>query len=578
MSVFRTVITSIIVVFCITLQTVAKISYAENYNAPKQLKYTFTYFNKNDKSTLNVLLEFTGRQEKETIIELPSQYGGINELYKNITDIQVIGATIEKTNTPALLTLYHAPSSKIILSYNVRQSWDGPLSNFDNFLAPIFQKNYFQFIGNGILIYPQSYKNESSNLKWVFDWNVPNGWKVANSYGTNNLHQEFFASFNDVINSLFLSGKFTLSQTHIVGGDVWSAIRGKWPFQEEVFNKIVANIINNEREFWNDNDSPHYLISLIPIKTNKTGMVGTGLTNGFATALKSNYFPNYPMWSVISHEAFHQWNSPDIFDVTDKGNQVYYYWFTEGFTDYYADLLNLRIGLILLPDYIKEYNEMLVNYFSSPAKASTIEEVKENFWGNFAVEKLPYQQGKILAHNWNAFIKNKTNNQQSLDNLMRDIVLFSKEHSKLNLEKMNDIASKYRKENLIDDIHHIYFGDPVNPDEHSLGPCVYQITKMLAPYNPGFDVYTSKEKHVITSVDLNGKAFSAGLRDKQILISIEEHPDDISKKIRITVKEEQAIKIITYYPYQEKLLPIKQFVLDKSKWETNPDECLAWFK
>lgn len=221
---------------------------------------------------------------------------------------------------------------------------------------------------------------------------------------------------------------------------------------------------------------------------------------------------------------------------------------------------------------------MLVNYFSSPAITSTIEEVKENFWKDFAVEKLPYQQGNILAHNWNTFIKNKTNNQQSLDDLMRDLILFSKENSKLNLEKMNDIVSKYRRDNFIDDVHHIYSGGVVNPDEHSLGSCVHQITKMLAPYNPGFDVYTSKEKHIITAVDLKSKAFSAGLREKQLLISIEEHPGDISKKIKITVKEGQAIKVITYYPYQKKLLPITQFVLDKTKWATNPDGCLAWFK
>lgn len=547
----------------------------EHVNTLKKLEYKVTYLESNEKPILRISVKFKSDPWKRTIIELPSHYGEADNLYKNIKNIKAIGARIEQTERPSEIILYHASNQTIILNYDVIQGWNGPVSGFNHILAPIFQKDYFQFLGNGVLIYPKSYK-KYKKIALSLDWNLPNGWKIENSYENNNTHQEIITTLDAALNSLFIGGHYRFYDTPVKEGIISTAIYGNWTFQDKEFIEKTVNIIENERAFWNIHHVPHFLITLIPVTTDTAGMSGTAASNAFLMALKSDHPLDYPVWSVTSHECFHIWNKPELFDVSDE-DQMYYYWFTEGFTDYYANLLNLRIELISLPDYIKQYNKTLVDYYSTPVNSSTIVQVKKNFWTSPETQRLPYQQGTILATNWNMQIKEATHHQNSLDDLMRSLILFSNHHSKLTLHNMSEVAKQYKKEDLIEDIQSIYSGHLVSPSERSLGPCVYKTNKMLAPYRPGFNVAVSKKEHIITSVNPKGKAFAAGLRNGQTLISIEEHPDDVSQLIHVTIKEGDQMKTIKYDPFKGELKLIPQFVLDQTKWEKQKAECLAWF-
>lgn len=567
--------------FFITLLLVFKHSLAfpesintSNKHIPEQLQYDFFY--SNETKTLDVVLKFKGSENGNTMLELPSTFGGVDKLYNNVINISAQNLSLEKTENPQILALKHKPNQDIVLHYRVKQGWIGPFADFQKFLAPIFQNNYFNFSGNGVLVYPQSFKHEKK-LFFKMNWKLPNKWQVTNSYGIKNNHQEFIASLDDVLYSLFISGDYHFYNTKAQNNNILITIHGKWSFQEQKFSQTVEKIINNERSFWNDHNFPYFLVSLIPVKTDTEGMAGTGLTNAFILALKSNHTLDYPVWYVISHEAFHTWNRPDIFEVTEK-NQVYYYWFSEGFTDYYADLLNLRLGLITLPEYIKNYNKVLVDYYISPVSSSTIEQVKENFWKNFAMQKLPYQQGRILANNWNTQIKLASDNNYSLDNFMRAVINFSKNNSKINLEKMSHIAKDYKKHDLTKDIQNIYSGKKLTPAKNALGSCVNLSYKITAPYSPGFDINLSKEKHKILFLNPNSRAHAAGLRENQNLVSIKDYPDDISKMIEITIKENDLLKTVKYYPYKGEKKIIPQYILDQSKWKTHPEHCLVWFK
>jgi predicted metalloprotease with PDZ domain len=157
------------------------------------------------------------------------------------------------------------------------------------------------------------------------------------------------------------------------------------------------------------------------------------------------------------------------------------------------------------------------------------------------------------------------------------INLAKKDKRKLTLDKLNQIAKKYHKANLLEDIHTLYLGKLLISNPDSFGSCVYQTIKMLAPYSRGFDIQTSKKVGIIASVKPESRAFTAGLRDGKQLISIEEHPDDISRTMSVTVKDNGITKVIKYYPYEGELRPIPQFILDQSKWKTQGDKCLDWF-
>lgn len=345
------------------------------------------------------------------------------------------------------------------------------------------------------------------------------------------------------------------------------------------FNNTAVKIISAERDFWNDYRFPHYLVSLIPIGTICDSRGGTGLNHSFSAFMGSDCLLDDELIFLIAHENFHTWNKPSIFKLMNSQNEKHYYWFSEGFTNYYANLFDLRIGLINLEDYIKKYNKMLVDYYSSPALSSTVTIVQNNFWNNHDVQLIPYQQGEILAHNWNAKIKQATLNKKSLDDLMKALINpIEPSESQLTVQKIDAISKKFSIDGIINDINHVNHGDLIIPDKKSLGPCVYQINKMMAPYKFGVDVDTSKRTGVITSVKLTSKAFHAGLRDGQKLISIRNNSDDINQMIVVTIKEKGVIKVIRYLPYVGNLKSIPQFELNKEMWKMQPDKCIAWFK
>lgn len=142
-------------------------------SAEKYLKYAI-YYNLNEHPAIQVDLLFKGNAEGRTIIQLPSSSGNVKELYKYVKELKVRGATITPTEDPAKYIVLYPPNADVTLSYRIIQSWEGE-STYDKFLAPILQKQYFQFKGEAVLIYPLEYKNENKILI-DFDWHIPNGW------------------------------------------------------------------------------------------------------------------------------------------------------------------------------------------------------------------------------------------------------------------------------------------------------------------------------------------------------------------------------------------------------------------
>lgn len=550
----------------------------QNFNS---LNYNLTYHEASQQ--LEISLMFKTDLTERTTIHLPSKYAEMSELYQYLTNVKAINARIEKSTDPSTLILVHKPYANAIIKYRVYQGWKGQItsSGDPHFHAPIFQKKYFQFMGSGVFIYPDKAMKENSFIQ--LDWHVPHGWGIANSYEINKLHQKIIANQDDFLNSLYIGGDYHFYKLPVKGGIIISAIKGQWPFNINYYNKLLSKIYVNERNFWNDPQFSHFLVSLIPFEKDQSNiqcnvsLTGYGLTNAFACTISAHPETVKMLPFLFSHEIFHIWNRPDLFDLSNS-NEVKYYWFSEGFTNYFTYLLNLQAKIISLPQYVEEYNKTILNYYFSPVNTYTIEKVNTDFWKNFDVQQLPYLQGEILAHNWNALIKSSTNNQESISIFIKALIRDAKHNNiKLSLKRITEAGNKYKMVNFSTDINSLYKGQLIIPRKDSLGPCVSQVYMMQAPYELGFDIITSQKSQTITYVNKESRAYLAGLRKGQHLISITHHHGDIKHSVEIKVKQNSKIKLITYFPYKGNLQRIPQFILNKELWRKNQQACLAWF-
>src|SRR5262249_36887289 len=155
---------------------------------------------------------------------------------------------------------------------------------------------------------------------------------------------------------------------------------------------------------------PYFLVTMMSLPGQCCGYGGTGITHAFATHVTMEAI-GVQFKHLFAHELFHSWNGERI---KLQQPERLYYWFSEGFTDYYAGLLELRAGLVDLDEHVKKVNEMLMTYATSPALRVTNQEVLDRFWKDRAVSKIPYQRGALLAANWNRRIKSASKDAKSL--------------------------------------------------------------------------------------------------------------------------------------------------------------------
>lgn len=363
---------------------------------------------------LEVQLTFHGNEQGETHIELPSSWAGNEDLFQQIHSVSS-SSRICPTERPDIWTISHEPNAQVSISYHV-QSYDP-----EQFYRPVIQPSYFHFFGHGVFALPIM---EPLPIKVSIDWELPEGWNNANSHGVQQKHQD-----------LELAAPFYLKHAIYVGGDIrllrcggksapiYIAMRGKWSFSDEQFIQLIETIFNTQREFWNDPQTKEHLITLFP-STGNIFNTGMALPKSFALFYRDVSPHDGQEWKTfvnrISHENFHTWNGNEMMPKLPGGSM---YWFQEGFTEYYAYVLNLRSGLITPQDFQHVIRQKMHSYYTSSERNATNQRVEEYFFSdNPDLRWLPYDQGFLLALRWDKKIKQATHGTQSLDDVMRGLL------------------------------------------------------------------------------------------------------------------------------------------------------------
>ena len=138
--------------------------------------------------------------------------------------------------------------------------------------------------------------------------------------------------------------------------------------------------------------------------------------------------------SLVSHEFFHLWNvkriRPDVlgpFDYTQE-NYTKVLWVAEGITDYYADLLLRRAGLITEAEFLGATARSIQTLQNTPGRMEqSIEDSSFDTWIKFYrpdentinSQVSYYDKGAIVGLLLDLEIRKRSNNTKSLDDVLR---------------------------------------------------------------------------------------------------------------------------------------------------------------
>jgi predicted metalloprotease with PDZ domain len=255
--------------------------------------------------------------------------------------------------------------------------------------------------------------------------------------------------------SQFEERTFTIGKTpfHVV-------MHGAMDFDVDGFVNMVKKICAYQIELMNDVPFTKYvfLYHLNP------GFGGGGLEHLNSTTISLSA----PMLKdsvvagagVTAHEFFHLWNvkriRPKALGPFDYSQPVRTkaLWFSEGVTSYYADLTQIRTGLVTPEQFLDMQARQIKVLQSNPDRLRTsVEQASWEIWdrgyGSSGVNY--YNKGQLLGSLLDLRIRRETGNKKSLDDMFRHL---NQNYAKLGKgfeeDELPEIASKIAGKDLRD--------------------------------------------------------------------------------------------------------------------------------
>jgi predicted metalloprotease with PDZ domain len=207
---------------------------------------------------------------------------------------------------------------------------------------------------------------------------------------------------------------------------------GRWDGERAAAD--LARIVSTQRAFWGPLPYSKYVFFNVlndgggAIEHKNSVMM---MASRWAMATRARYLA----WlSTTSHEFFHLWNVKRLRPIElgpfDYEHEVYTrsLWIAEGLTDYYADVLLARAGLITEDEYFGQISAAIKTLQTTPGRlVQTAELASYDAWikeyrpdeNSTNVTISYYTKGAVLGFVLDAEIRRLTGGRRSLDDVMR---------------------------------------------------------------------------------------------------------------------------------------------------------------
>lgn len=364
-------------------------------------------------------------------------------------------------------------------------------------------------------------------IRWV---GFPAEWRIVTSWSIDQREKSVETTLRGLRKAVFAGGDFRTAKSK---GGLVLVTRGVWPFSDASMLDLMDRVAEFHTAVWRDRGATGHKVFLVP--TTRTWS-GEGRTT--ALMMEGNpdtYDPAY-FSRLFSHELFHEWN-PRRLNYPDDEEL---YWFTEGFTDYYAVATLWRSGIWNFDQVIEDFNRVTRSYFTSPARNLTARGMVELRQSDSSANQLPYQQGYLLAARWNRSGK-------SLDVAMRKLLEDNGEPlSNARIVKSLRSIGIDRAEEEVQ--RFVVDGKTIELRANLWGSCAIERKIELRTFDMGFDWTASDRTMIIQGTKQGSNAWRAGVRDGQKWTALDVDHGDSTYLAQIEVEDEQGRRRIKYYP------------------------------
>ena len=286
--------------------------------------------------------------------------------------------------------------------------------------------DFLLFNGTNLFPYP---KGRGFDFPAAVTVNTEAGWKIATGMTSAGAHRYTASNYHDLVDMPFFVGQFDLDSAQIsgtwvrfatypsgsvTGGPrvaVWEALKRAIPAEVKVFGEV-----------------PWKTYSVLQIVDPSYGG-GSGLEhqNSHVDVLGPGMLGTPVLPSLYAHEIFHAWNvkrlrPSDMWPYRyDMEQPTPLLWISEGITDYYADLAEVRGGIVDANGFYTMTDDKISEVTATPPAA--LEDASLSTWihPRDGTGYIYYSKGSLAGLLIDIMVRDASDNHSSLDDVMRTL-------------------------------------------------------------------------------------------------------------------------------------------------------------
>ena len=286
--------------------------------------------------------------------------------------------------------------------------------------------DFLLFNGTNLFPYPEG---RGFDFPASVTVNTEAGWKIVTGMTAAGAHRYTASNYHDLVDMPFFVGQFDLDSAQISGTwvrfatypsgsvtggarvAVWEALKRVIPAEVKVFNEVP----------WNT-------YSVLQITDSSYGG-GSGLEhqNSHVDVLSPGMLGTPVLPSLYAHEIFHAWNvkrlrPADMWPYRyDEEQPTPLLWISEGITDYYADLSEVRGGIVDAKGFYMLTSDKISQVGELPPTA--LEDASLSTWihPRDGTEYIYYPKGSLAGLLLDIMVRDASDNHNSLDDVMRTL-------------------------------------------------------------------------------------------------------------------------------------------------------------
>lgn len=380
----------------------------------------------------HVSAEFPARGQDTLYLSLPAWSPGNYEIQNYARYLRHFGAK-SPAGQPLFWDRFDKDTWRVVTakSDRVTVEFDYLADTIDLSIARI-NGDFGQFLGTNLFLYQEGRLQRPAEVRYT----LPAGWQVTTALPGAGSGPYKAADYHELADAMTFVGKYSLDSVQLDGKWVRVAV---WPadaYPEPVQRTMRADlekIARTENALFGGPPYADYTVFFNVIR--EPINFGGGLEHsasqfdimpqgGFAD--DAGNFGDF-MVPLISHEYFHLFN---VKRIRPAAMWPYDYhaeqftpllWWSEGVTDYYADLTNIRSGLWTPERFLENTSQDMQQVETAPepwseedgSVATWINEVYVNS------SQLYYPKGALTGMLLDISIRDATDNRHSLDDVMR---------------------------------------------------------------------------------------------------------------------------------------------------------------